>query len=100
MIVISGTINIDPASVDEAVAAIVPLMNATQAEDGCIDYVLSLDPAQVGLIRIFEKWENEEALSAHMRSTHLANFQESMATLGVTGMSVERFDGATITKLF
>ncbi len=99
MIVIAGTINIDPASSDAAVAAIVPMMTATHAEDGCIDYVLSIDPVQAGLVRIFEKWESDEALSAHMGSAHMAEFQRAMAGFGVTGMSVERFDGATVSRL-
>ena len=99
MIVIAGTINIDPPSSDDAVAAIVPMMTATHAEEGCIDYVLSIDPVQPGLVRIFEKWDGDEALSAHMGSVHMADFQGAMAGFGVTGMSVERFDGATVSKL-
>ncbi|MDP7549691.1 MAG: putative quinol monooxygenase [Acidimicrobiales bacterium] len=99
MIVIAGTINIDPDSSDDAVAAIVPMMTATHAEEGCIDYVLSIDPVQPGLVRIFEKWDGDEALSAHMGSVHMADFQGAMAGFGVTGMSVERFDGATVSKL-
>ena len=99
MIVIAGTINIDPDSSDDAVAAIVPMMTATHAEEGCIDYVLSIDPVQPGLVRIFEKWDGDEALSAHRGSVHMADFQGAMAGFGVTGMSVERFDGATVSKL-
>jgi hypothetical protein len=34
-----------------------------------------------------------------MGSVHMADFQGAMAGFGVTGMSVERFDGATVSKL-
>jgi DNA invertase Pin-like site-specific DNA recombinase len=55
MILIAGTISLDPDKVDEALAAIVPLMEGTHAEDGCIVYVLSADPVTPGCIRIFEE---------------------------------------------
>ncbi len=100
MIVIAGTITMDPDKVDDALAAIVPLMDGTHAEDGCIDYVLSADPKTPGLIRIFEKWESDEALKGHMRAPHMAEFQGKIGGFGVTGMSVERYDGATVTKMF
>ncbi|MDP7541942.1 MAG: putative quinol monooxygenase [Acidimicrobiales bacterium] len=100
MILIAGTISLDPDKVDEALAAIVPLMAATHAEDGCIDYVLSADPLMPGCIRIFEKWEGDEALAVHMKAPHMAAFQGKLGGLGVTGLSVERFDGATASKLF
>ena len=100
MILIAGTISLDPDKVDEALAAIVPLMEGTHAEDGCIEYVLSADPVTPGCIRIFEKWESDEALAAHMKAPHMAVFQGKLGDLGVTGLSVERFDGATASKLF
>ena len=100
MILIAGTISLDPDKIDEALAAIVPLMQATQAEEGCIDYVLSADPATPGCIRILEKWSDDDALKGHMRAPHIGEFQKALGDLGVTGMSVDRFDGATVTKLF
>jgi len=100
MILIAGTISLDPDKVDEALAAIVPLMAATHAEDGCIDYVLSADPAEAGKIRIFEKWASDEALGAHMTAPHMGDFQKALKTVGVTGMSVQRFDNAEESKLF
>ncbi len=100
MILIAGTITLDPDKVDEALAAIVPLMQATHAEEGGDDYVLSADPATPGCIRIFERWADDDALKAHMRAPHIAEFQKALGGLGVTGMSVDRFDGATATTLF
>ena len=48
MIIIAGTIQMDPDKVADAMPAIVALMTATWAEDGCIDYVLSADPVRAG----------------------------------------------------
>ena len=99
MLVIAGTINLDPAHIDEMLAAIVPLMEATQAEEGCIDYVLSADPKDLGTIRIFEKWASDEALGAHMTAPHMGVFQKAIRGCGVTGMSVDKFEIASESKL-
>ena len=99
MLVIAGTITLDPGRTDEMLAAIVPLMEATQAEDGCIDYVLSADPKELGTIRIFEKWESDEALGAHMKAPHMGVFQKAIRGCGVTGMSVDKFEIASESKL-
>ena len=100
MIIIAGTITCDPEKMEEALEAIRPLMQGTHAEEGCIDYVLSADPLTPGVIRIFEKWESDEALKNHARAPHFAEFQAKLGNCGVTGMSVDRFDGATQSKLF
>ena len=100
MIIIAGSISIDPDRVDAMLEAIVPLMHGTHAEDGCIDYVLSADPVEAGKIRIFEKWASDEALDAHKTAPHMGEFQKGLKTMGVTGMSVQRFDNAEESKLF
>ncbi len=99
MIVIAGRVTIDPDKAGEAVEAMVPMVEATLEEDGCIDYVLSMDPVQPGLIRIFEKWEDDDSLTAHIRSEHMAEYLGRMAGFGVTERLVERFDGATVSRL-
>ena len=98
MLVVAGTINLDPDHLNEMLAAIVPLMEATQAEEGCIDYVLSADPKEPGTIRIFEKWASDEALGAHMKAPHMGVFQKAIRGCGVTGMSVDKFEIASESK--
>ena len=100
MIIIAGSISINPERVDTILEGIVPLMQATSSEEGCIDYVLSADPVEIGKIRIFEKWASEEALAAHGTAPHMGEFQQVLKTVGVIGMSVQRFDNAEESKLF
>ena len=99
MVIIAGTIQMDPDKVADAMPAIVALMTATWAEDGCIDYVLSADPVRAGGIRIFEKWASDEALGAHMKAPHMGVFQKAIRGCGVTGMSVDKFEIASESKL-
>ena len=100
MFVIAGTLTMDPEKVDAAMEAAVALMLGTRAEEGCIDYALSPDPSIRGVVRIFEKWATEEAINGHMRAPHMADFQSQVGGFGVTGMSVDRYEIASETKLF
>ena len=59
----------------------------------------SADPLTPGVIRILKN-ESDEALKSHARAPHFAEFQAKLGSCGVTGMSVDRFDGATQSKLF
>ena len=95
MIIIAGTISIDPDKADVALADAVVMMQATHAEDGNLAYVFSLDPLVPGQIQLFEKWASEEALAAHSSSAHMAEFRPKMGGWGVTGADVKKYEIAS-----
>ena len=99
MIVIAGTITFDPDKAEQMLVSAATLMEATRAEEGCLDYVMTADPLIPGLLRLFERWENEEHLEAHMGASHSRTFQQSLRDCGVTGVSIDRYEVASVTKL-
>lgn len=99
MIVLAGTITLDPDKVDDFMEAAITMMEATHAEEGNVEYVFSVDPVVAGQVRIFEQWASDEALTAHMSSPHMAAFGAALGSCGVTGTSLTRFDVATVTTL-
>jgi quinol monooxygenase YgiN len=96
MLVIAGTIEIDPAKQDEARAAALEMMRATRKEPGCVDYVFSAELAQPGVFRIFEQWESQAALEAHFRAPHMAEFQSKLGGLDVKKVQVQKYEIASI----
>ena len=46
-----------------------------------------------------EKWASDEALGAHMKAPHMGVFQKAIRGCGVTGMSVDKFEIASESKL-
>ncbi|HKY14568.1 MAG TPA: putative quinol monooxygenase [Microthrixaceae bacterium] len=99
MIVVSGTITIDPAKHDRMVELLSALVPATQAEAGNVTYGFYQGPEGGGEWRIFEEWESEDALNAHMVSPHMAEFMGSMGDVGVTGAELSRYDVSAKSKL-
>ena len=99
MIVIAGTISIDPEKRAVATPAAITMMAETRREAGCISYTFSGDLQQPGDFRIFEEWESQEALDAHFKTPHMAAFQAAMGGFGVRGMKVQKYEIAKVGPL-
>ena len=100
MLVIAGTIRIDPAKKAEVSAAALEIMKETHKEEGNIAYAFSSDLEDDGLIYIFEKWESQEALDFHFKTPHMAAFQKTVGALGVKEMNLEKYEIASVGSVF
>ncbi len=98
-IIVTGIIDLDPARRDDAIAAMLEVMEATRAEEGNEDYTFSADVADAGRFHLVEQWASEDAMNAHMGSAQLAEFMGKMGGCGVTRASLTKWEGATGSKL-
>ena len=99
MIVVSGTITIDPANnarMTELVGVLVP---PTRDESGNLEYTYSLSQSTPGEWRVFEEWESQDALDTHFGTPHMAEFMGAMGELGVTGVDLSRYEVSDKSKL-
>ncbi|QZD95874.1 putative quinol monooxygenase [Qipengyuania gelatinilytica] len=79
MIQINGTIKLG-RTIDAATQkAMVEMVRASRAEDGCLDYSFARDIADPDTLILFERWRDQAALAAHGESAHMAAFREVMA---------------------
>ena len=99
MLVIAGTLSIDPANRDQAIAAAIEMMAETHKEAGCISYTFSADLSDAGGFRIFEEWESQQALDTHFKQPHMAHFQAQMGNFGVREMKIQRYEIASVGPL-
>jgi quinol monooxygenase YgiN len=98
-ILVTGTIDLDPANRDQAIKTFTECMTATRAEEGCEHYSFSADVEDPGRFHVSEQWASQEAMDTHMATPHLAALMGAMGSLGVTGASLTKWDGATASKL-
>jgi len=98
--VISGWIDIDPANVDELMAAAVVMMRASEEEPGCLAYAFSVDRATAGRIRIFERWRSEADLRGHFDTPHMTVFRQALGRAGVKGRDLSRFHVNAVGPVF
>ena len=67
-----ATIPAKPEAVDRVRAALRELVEATQAEDGCVSYDLYESGSAPGTFVTVERWRDAASLEAHMTTPHVA----------------------------
>ena len=91
MILIAGTVDVDPEQRDAALQAGRPHMEATRAQKGCIDYVWSADSLVPGRIYVYERWESQTDLQLHFEGPHYRAMRETIANFGLRGADVLKY---------
>ncbi len=91
MIVVAGTVTFDGRNHEAAVAAANTVAEHSRREAGCLFYEFFADLNQPGRLLVFEEWETEEALEAHLATDHLAAFRAALAAAGATGRDINRY---------
>jgi quinol monooxygenase YgiN len=100
VIIITGTITIDPAKAKEAADAAREVMAATRQEAGCVSYSFSPDFDDPSTVYITERWADEDAVNAHMATPHLSALMAKMGELGVSAVDLMRYEADDGKPLF
>ena len=79
MIQINGTIKLGKPMDAATRKAMVEMVRASRAEDGCLDYAFAEDLADPDTLILYERWRDRDALAAHGQSAHMAEFRGVMA---------------------
>jgi quinol monooxygenase YgiN len=99
MLTIAGTIRVPPENLAALRPHMLVVLEASQAEDGCIVYSYAEDIQEPGLIRIFEAWRDRAALGAHGKAPHLAAWREAGRQYGVSDRRLSLYEVASETPL-
>jgi quinol monooxygenase YgiN len=91
MIIIAGTVEIDPANREAALAAGRELEAAARRQQGCLDYVWTVDGLSGSTIYVYERWASEEALAAHFRGPNYNGMRAVLGSYGIRGANVAKF---------
>lgn len=92
MIIIEGSVRIDPSRIEAARPAMEKMVRASRAEAGCIDYAYAIDLLDPGLVRVSERWKDRAALKSHFETPHMAQWREAIAGLGLSDRSLRLYD--------
>ena len=100
MIILTGTVDIDPNKRDAALAAACPHMTATRAQAGCLDYNWSADHLTPGRIYVYERWESQEALQKHFDGPHYPAMRDTIAAHGLRAADVLKYRPAIAEPVY
>ena len=99
MIIVSGSMQLNPEHIPTALEHLQPLLTATRAEAGNIEYGFWLDPNVPGSVHLYEEWESQSAIDSHNATPHLAAFMEVMGTLEITSIHIALHEVAKTTTI-
>ena len=83
MLLIVGSIKLLPENTALARPAMEAMVQASRAEQGCLEYGYAEDVLVPGLIHVKELWLDQAALDAHFASAHIAQWRASWSALGI-----------------
>jgi quinol monooxygenase YgiN len=66
VIIVGGRFEVEPHQREEFIASRHDLMRASRAEAGCLEYAFSADPIEPNRVILFERWEAQADLDAHL----------------------------------
>jgi quinol monooxygenase YgiN len=67
MVIVAGTFTVDPDRRAEFLQGRVESIRASRADHGCLEYAMSADGVDAGLVRLFEMWSSLADLQAHVQ---------------------------------
>jgi len=100
MIVIQGTITTKPEKRDATIEACNTMRAATITEPGCLAYRFGFSTDDPTVLLVTEQWENEDALTPHIASPHMAAFGAAIGDIVGGPVDVTRFEIASSGPLF
>ena len=66
MVIVGGSFEVDPEQRDAFLAERHEMMHTSRGEDGCLEYTFAADPLEPGRVILYERWESQAALDAHL----------------------------------
>lgn len=92
MVIIAGTVSIKPEFREAAIAAMLEVVNATHPEAGCIAYDFWNDLGDANRFHIYEEWDKQASLDAHMKQAHTQKFLSLIPSYVAGPMNVNRYE--------
>jgi quinol monooxygenase YgiN len=101
MIIVTGTIEVDPAQRDRFLATQVANLAEVRKEPGCVEYGLLADPEQPGVVRLLEMWEDVPTFDAHLKAlgARAKEGQSPLSDEAVRGFEITRHDVESSSRL-
>lgn len=92
MIIVAGTIRIDPDKIEAFLPPAKKMLAATREEAGCRIYSYAFDVEDAGLVRIYEEWDSRAHLEAHFKVPHMADWRAALEVIGAHSRAIKAYE--------
>ncbi|WP_419909597.1 putative quinol monooxygenase [Hoeflea sp.] len=99
MIIVTGTIELDQSDIAQAVEAARDVMRETATEEGCIVYRFYQDIEEPAFFRVYEEWDSQSHLDRHLKSAHVAAFNQQLRGFRIKSLSINVVEPKSIRPI-
>jgi quinol monooxygenase YgiN len=99
VLLIAGTIRIDPTRRDELIQTAIEVARELRKQVGCTEVAISADLEDRGLLHLLQKWESQAALTANISSPRIFAIRNQVGKLGIREMALLKYDVASVGPL-
>eukprot|EP00999_Lentomonas_sp_LEN2_P000688 NODE_1682_length_771_cov_20.468944_g1633_i0.p1 GENE.NODE_1682_length_771_cov_20.468944_g1633_i0~~NODE_1682_length_771_cov_20.468944_g1633_i0.p1 ORF type:complete len:248 (+),score=69.87 NODE_1682_length_771_cov_20.468944_g1633_i0:77-745(+) len=89
-VVLSGDARVQSEKRTEAISAVRALVSASRREKGCVKFEWAQSLSDPTLLVIYECWETENDMDAHLDSDHVRDFKEVVQDLFAVDPAVQK----------
>ncbi len=90
-ILINGYVDFSPENADQALQEATELMAETRSQQGCRAYVWSQDPTTPGRVYVYENWERQEDLAAHLSGPYYSRMLALLGKYEMLGIDILKY---------
>ena len=91
-VIVAGTVRVAPDAIERILPHMQVMLEASRAEEGCIEYSYARDVLDPGLVRVYEVWRDRGALTAHFQSEHMGQWRAIWPEFGVSERRITAYD--------
>ncbi len=92
MIIVLGKIEFHPDDFESVKGLAATLMRETVKEKGCLKYAFATDLTETNCLQLSECWTDEEALRAHLQTSHIKAYREALKPIRVRSRVVQKYE--------
>jgi len=96
MIIVAGTITLDPSDIEQIRSAAADMIAATRTEPACRYYDFSVSITDPSVVQIFEIWDSVEGPKSHFATEHMATCQDALGGVVVLGRDLHPYEVAGV----
>lgn len=98
MVIVGGTFEMEPGRRQQFLESRVEMTRVSRGEAGCLEYTFAPDPIEPGRVVLFERWNSQEALDAHLVALRAGPMPDDSG-IGPITSSVTIYDVSGESKL-
>lgn len=99
MIIVTGELSVLSEGRADAVEAMRRVAEATRSEAGCRAYDFYADVRDPDRFRVYEEWESDEALNAHLAAPHTQAFLAAIGPVAAAEPVIIRYEVSASRRL-